>query len=364
MKQATIFTILLLALAACAQQPTQAEETVYTIGAIAPLSGDGAAYGIPAQKVAELAAQDVNEQWDDARLEIIWEDGKCTGAGGLAAAQKLVNFNGVNVIFGGACSGETLGAAPFTEQNDVLLFSSISSSPDVTEAGDFVFRNYPSDDRQMSAMTDFIQSKGYSQVAILSENTDYAQAQREAYKELLPAAGIEVVADEVVASETKDIRTEIAKIEDANPNAVLVVPQTIPMAGIFAKQLFEADLEAQLLGNDISTLDETINNHPTELEGFFGVRADYPESEAYERMQSITGCEIGLYCATTYDAVFLLAEKLEECGEDPVCIRDSLYATQRWEGPLAGEVSFDENGDVTGGFVIFKATDGQWIPLE
>ena len=47
----------------------------------------------------------------------------------------------VKVIIGGVCSGETLGAAPITEAGKVILISPSATSPDITKAGDFVFRH-------------------------------------------------------------------------------------------------------------------------------------------------------------------------------------------------------------------------------
>ena len=43
------------------------------------MTGDGAAYGLPVQRVIERAVSDINEEWadQDKRLEVVFEDGKC-----------------------------------------------------------------------------------------------------------------------------------------------------------------------------------------------------------------------------------------------------------------------------------------------
>lgn len=361
--------VIAVLLAGCAPQSNTGDsETVFKIGVIAPLTGDGAVYGLPVQRVIQEATEDLNAQWasEGKRLEVVYEDGKCNGKDGLAAAQKLANIDGVRVIIGGMCSGETLGAAPFTEQQRILIFSPLSSSPDVTGAGDYVFRNYPSDTAQADRMAAFLSAQGYTRVAIISENTDYAQALRERYLMLLPEGGMQIVADEIINPSARDVRSEVAKVQAANPDVVIVLPQTIPVAGIIAKQLFESQLEADFAGNDVVGVDQTLNEYPTELEGFYAPVAvfEMEESPEFLQLKNDTDCELGYYCATTYDSVFLMAELLERCGEDTACMRDFLYQTQGWNGVLAGTVAFDENGDVGGNFQIVQARSGTWVPIE
>ena len=57
--------------------------------------------------------------------------------------RSLSALDNVKVIIGGVCSGETLSSA--ITANKVLLISPSATSPDITKAGDFVFRITPSD---------------------------------------------------------------------------------------------------------------------------------------------------------------------------------------------------------------------------
>ncbi|MDD9954408.1 MAG: ABC transporter substrate-binding protein [Candidatus Woesearchaeota archaeon] len=358
--------VLLAACAAPAEETTTDGMTVYTIGWLGPLTGDGATYGLPLQRVTEKAVADLNEQWaaKNMKLEIIYEDGACAGRPALTAAQKLVNVDGVRIIHGGGCSGETLGIAPFTEANEVLLFSSLSSSPDVTNAGDYVFRNYPSDTAQVGALVSFIQEQGYSSVALLSENTDYAQALRRSYNEQLPAVGVEIVADEVVDPEARDVRAQMTKIADSEADAVLMLPQTVPMGGVFVKQYKESGIEAQLLGSEVFIMNDALNAYPDEMEGVYAPELATPEDEDFKAMQAATECEIGFYCGTMYDGVFIIAHLLEQCGEDTACMKDTLNALEDWEGRYSGATTFDENGDVSGEFFIHQVQDGAKVAVE
>jgi branched-chain amino acid transport system substrate-binding protein len=342
-------------------------EIIFQIGAIQPLTGDGAAYGLPVQRVIDQAVLDLNAKWKEdgkkLQLKIYHEDGKCNGKEARTAAENLVNQKGVNIIYGGMCSGETLGIAPFTEENNVLLFSPLSSSPDITNSGDYVFRNYPSDTAQVATMIPFIVSKGVKTIAILSENTDYAQVLRAGYLKQLPELGVKIVADEIILSSAKDVRTEILKMKSAEPDAVILLPQTIPMTGVFAKQLYESNFDADTLffSNEIVGLDQAVNEFGDFMKGYFTPEVAFlkENNEFSSKVIADTECDLGYYCASTYDGIFLLGDVLELCGDsDTDCLKKEFDALENWQGIMTTSTTFDENGDVAGDFVISQIIAG------
>ncbi len=350
-------------------QDTDTTQKTFTLGAVAPLTGDGAAYGLPTQKVIEAAVLDVNKKWADAgkkyMLDLYFEDGKCNPKDGLTAAQNLVNLRGVKVIYGGLCSGETLGLAPFANAQKVIAFSALSSSPDITNAGDYIFRNYPSDTAQVAAVMKKIKKDGPKKIAILSENTDYVQALRRGYKAVFQQEGIQLVGDEVIESSVKDLRTELLKIKSSNPDAVILIPQTIPMGEIMVKQYTESGIEATVYSGEVLGLGEVIDKQGSLMEGFYSVRAKFNENNnEFLKLKARTGCDLGIYCITTYDGIFLLAELFEECGEDTQCLKKNLYDTKNWRGFTGASYSFDSNGDVAGEFEVFQITNGETVVVN
>ena len=67
----------------------------------------------------------------------------------------------------------------------------------------------------------------------------------------------------------------------------------------------------------------------------------------FAALQDDADFDLGIFCATPYDGIFLLGEALAQCGDrDTDCIRDFLYATQDREDPLCDTISFDAKGDV------------------
>src|SRR3989344_5259538 len=156
------------------------------VGVIAPLTGDAAAYGEPLTNIVKMAVEEVNNAGgvDGRTIELVIEDGKCNGKDGGSATQKLVNVDGVKVILGGFCSSESLAAIPIAEAAKVLVLSAGSSSPDLTGASPYFFRNYPSDSAQGKVLAQIAYNdKGWKKVAFLQEQTDYAVGIYKAFEE-------------------------------------------------------------------------------------------------------------------------------------------------------------------------------------
>jgi branched-chain amino acid transport system substrate-binding protein len=107
--------------------PLYAAQKELKIGAIFPLSGRGATWGMAAQKAITVKQREVNGKGglkvggDTYKLEIIWEDDKFNAAAGRMAAEKLVNRDRVKFILGSQSSAVILAVQPITEPNKILF---------------------------------------------------------------------------------------------------------------------------------------------------------------------------------------------------------------------------------------------------
>lgn len=359
-------------LTAC--QPPQDDGTgPIKVGYIGPLTGEAASYGADTLNGTQLAINEINEAGgvNGRILELIAEDGRCTGADAASAAQKLVNVDGVAVIIGGQCSGETLAAAPIVESAKIVMMSPISSSPDVTEAGDFVFRDYPSDGLKTKAMAGYFKKEGIKRVAVISENTDFAIAFRDALKENVGADAF--VFDEVVEPGTKDYRSLMARLKDVDFDVFFPNGQTAATMAAMMQQLREQGLDQRAVSHDVAQDASMFEIAPEAVQGLqaIGVPAVSAESEfgqkflsEYDETQAAL-----LFAAQAYDAVRLVAEAIEKVGTNGAAMRDYLYDVKSFDGTV-GKFGFDDNGDVTGiPYVLWEAvgtefTQGEAVPVE
>lgn len=363
--------VLSIALAGCVAidegEGVPAESDTLKIGALMPLSGDGATYGVILRRVSEMTRDEINAAGGikGKQLELVFEDGGCNADSANKAIQKLVEVDKVKLVHGGFCSSETLSAAPITEKNKVILFSSAASSPKISQAGDFVFRNYPSDLTQGKVDAEYTAKKGYKKVGIITESQDYTLGIAQAFEEEFKKLGGEVL-NETYLSDASDFKSQITKLKGENVDIVFINPQTPPKGDLIFKQLKELDFKGPFLANDVVLgYGDLITKYKEYLEGSIGSEASYDrENPGMKKLQDAYKTKFNedlqylSYMAPSYDALYILKEAIEAVGEDTEKIRDYLYAVKDRKG-LAGSLTMDKNGDPVAGHVLKIVKDGK-----
>lgn len=352
MRKVAFLSSLLILLSAC--QPGGSSGSgagPIKIGYIGPLTGDAASYGADTLHGVQLAVEAVNAAngVNGRKVELIAEDGRCTGSESASAAQKLVNVDKVVAIIGGQCSGETLAAAPIAEAAKIVLISPVSSSPDVTKAGDFVFRDYPSDALKTKAMAKYFSERGYKKIAMISENTDFAMAFRASLK--IDAEVDTVVFDEVVEPGTKDFRTLMTRLKKVDFDLFFPNAQSDAVMAPMVQQLREQGLNQQILTHDVGDSVTLLELVPEAIAGAHVINV--PTSGAGGTFEQRFREQFGdaqstiAFAAHAFDAVGVVLQAIATVGTDGERIRDYLYALDAYEG-IVGKISFDANGDVIG----------------
>lgn len=337
------------------------------VGVIAPLSGDAAVYGEPKRNVVALAVAEINLAGgvEGRPLEVIYEDGQCTGTAAANAMQKLATVDGVDYVIGGFCSGESLAAVPIAEANGVFLLSGGSSSPDLTDVSEFFARTYPSDASQGIVLADIAYNdKEWETIAFIQEQTDYAQGIRTAFTSEFEALGGSVLHEEFPTAET-DFRTALSKLRSEEPDALFVSVQTPAVGERILQQMQDLAWEVPLLMSDTLTTDtEILARHAEALEGALGAEfAVDAENETFSVLLAAYEGAYGevmpfqTYGQTVYDGVYMLKAAIEEVGDDPTAVAEWFRTVTGWEG-ASGRVTIGRDGDRVGGHAPRVIEDG------
>lgn len=349
-----------IALAACSGSDTGP----ITIGFIGPITGDIAAIGTDTMHGAKLAVDEINAKGGikGRTVELVVEDGKCSGADAATAAQKLVNIDKVSGIVGGQCSSETLAAAPVAESAKIVLISPVSSSPDITHAGEFVFRPYPSDDLKGKAMGNYFTKSGFTKVAVISENTDFCQGILASVRKYLPS-GVSVVFDEKVEPSTKDYRTLLTRLQDTDFDVFIVNSQSETTGSVLLAQMRELGMMQQALGADVLDTPKMAELAGEAAEKLHVISVPTMEETSPFGQKFIAAYgkpQFNLvYAAHAYDAANVLLKGLAE-SDTPAGAREILAAMPPYAG-VTGTFHFDANGDVIGIPYVLKEFQGKMI---
>ena len=322
------------------------------------LTGVAESYGNPLHRAKLLAVEEINAAGgiDGRELQLIVEDSKCAAQDAITAYNKLTDVDGVRIILGTTCSSSMLGAAPLAEKEGVVLLSASATSPDIASAGDYIFRTAINDLRLGIDIGNTLWVDGARKIATITESTDYAEGARRTAVEQFKQLGGSVAAEESYSSDVIDFRSQLTKLLDEEPNALLVAAQGEASGGTIVKQ-------ARELGYDGPIYSEIVPASPEALriagDAATGLKAIVPNPELTStagreflaRFKARYGVVASLpwFQGSAYDDVYIAAECLKQTNDDQDAdgFRDCLY-NLTWSGAIGDNYSFDENGDVVG----------------
>lgn len=346
----------------------------YKIGFIGALTGDGAAYGEPLRNVAQIAVDEINQAGgiEGKKVELIAEDGKCTGEGGAAAASKLVNVDKVKVIIGGVCSNESLAAIPIVEAAKVALLSPSSNSMDLTGRSPLFFRDYPTVTEEGRVLADLADAHGKKLVGFLQEQDAFTLGVAKAFSdEFLKADKVLKVEYENFSPGTTDFKTHILNLRAKNPDVVFINPLNPGTGSIILDQMKALGWKPQLMINDpIAGDSSTLMKNMDMLEGAwtteFAVDLNNLKMSDLINQYKVkygTAVPYQSFAQTTYDAVYLVRDAIQAVGYDGQKIAAWGHAIKDWQG-ASGSITIDTNGDRVGGPVTRIVRNGKLEPLR
>ncbi|OGL83342.1 hypothetical protein A3B32_00660 [Candidatus Uhrbacteria bacterium RIFCSPLOWO2_01_FULL_53_9] len=325
---------------------TVSEEGPIKIGVSSPLSGEAASYGESARAGALLAQKEINEAGgvNGRMIELVFEDDTCSPSG-VSAMQKLVNVDKVSAIIGPVCSPVAGAAIPIARSAEVPLILIGASAPGLAGGPDSIFSTYPSDAFQGKFAAEYLYSDlGARKVAVLYVNNEWGVGLRRVFVERFKELGGEILFDEGVAQDVKDVRTQVSKIKNTNPDIVYV--PLFPAGGIAAiKQFKEAGVDVPLIGGDAFLGDEIVNSGVSE--GVMYTAAKVNNTDEFKaQVKALTGVDANIIAPLAYDALKIYAGIMEKSGTDAAAVVKGLNDLTYTEGVSFPEISYDDNGDL------------------
>ncbi|MDD4983952.1 MAG: ABC transporter substrate-binding protein [Candidatus ainarchaeum sp.] len=341
----------------------------YKIGYVGAMTGPMAKYG--SYEAVSLAIDEINDKGgiSGKQIELIAEDGKCNAQDAVAGANKLIFQDGVKVILGGHCSPESLAIASLSEENKVIQLASITTSPKYSDFGDYIFRTSPSSAVQGEVISNAIKAQGYTKVAILFEKTDYAEPIAANLKTGVEKFGQVVYYDQYVTG-TNDFKTEVSKIVESGAEIVFISPQAPDATLLIVKQLLEQGSTAKIFGNDVTGNLSVIEKDPTIFEGMIFTTPSFDSnSEMYlmfsQKYKEKYGVDVpyGFWTAESYDAVFIIANAINENGYDSDGIKTYLEALTGFKGS-SGTISINALHDGIRSYSLRTVKSGKIVNYE
>jgi branched-chain amino acid transport system substrate-binding protein len=333
-------------------QAPSAEQPI-KVGFIGPLSGGPSLWGQGARNMVEIATKEINEDGgiDGRELQVTYEDGKCTSDGAVAAFQKLQQQN-IDFIIGGHCSPETAGIVPLTKNGEAFLIAGITSSNDAVSGSDYAYRTSPPT-RDFTDKLAAIAIEKYKNVGALTEQAAFSKSYTADFVPAFEAVGGTIVLNEGYQPEQTDFRTELLKMKNSKAEALFISPQSPTTAINIIKQMKELDINLPVFANSIAITKDVFAKaeNPQALVGSFSIipftdKSTKAAEQLSGKYREAYGSDVPynyFYVSAAYDAALMLAQALEECGEDVACVA-TQFAGMKYDG-VSLDYTFKENGD-------------------
>ena len=330
----------------------------FVIGALDALTGVGESYGVPFSQSKLLAVDEINSAGgvNGRILELIVEDSKCTANDAITAYRKLTDVDGVKIILGPTCSGGTLGIAPLAEKDGVVILSPSSTSPDITFAGDYIFRTAINALQVGTDIGNTLWAEGARKIVTITEATDYVEGMRRTAVAQFEKLGGSVGAAESYSTEVFDFRSSLTKLLGKDPDAILLGAQSETSGGTIIKQARELGYDGPIYSEVVPT-----GSNALEIAGdaATGLKAVVPNPDLATTVGKDFLADFKArygvvapwpwFQGSAYDGVYIASECLGRTNDDQDAegFRDCLYDLT-WSGAIGDDYSFDENGDVVG----------------
>ena len=338
-----------------------AAQTEIKVGIAGPLSGSALNTGEQQEVGAQKAFEHLNDQGGllGREIVVISLDDACDSRQAKAVAKQLVS-EGVVFVVGHVCSSSSLAVSKIYEKAGIIMISSASTNPKVTdEGGPNVFRTIGRDDQQGMIAGDYL-AKNYSKsnIAILHDGDAYGLGLAEFTKLQLNKRGVTEVLFDRYTQDQKDYKSVVDKLANKKTD-VLYIGGYLNDIGIIVRQAKKELPNLRLFSGD-SLIDLqflVIAGKAGEGAHFtFGpdmrlkpeardVVAAIREEDAYEPQG---------YTLYAYGAVQAWAQAVKQAGSlKPKAVINALR-----EGSfdtVIGKIGFDEKGDITGisNFVVY-----------
>ena len=341
------------------------------MGVIVSDTGAAAPYGEKVRRGIEVALDEVRAAGGlGGRIRLVLRDDATNPDVGAQVARELIEEEGVRIVVGAVSSPVTLKIAPICESGRAVLLSPTSSSPEITGAGDWIFRNYPSDTLEGTSLADFARDLGLRRVAVLAVQNEYGAGLSKVFHERFEGDSREVVGHVVYREGDAEAFASLAdRVRALSPDGVYVAGYAEDTAGIL-RTLRDAGVHSVVLGTSSMTADAVRRAGPAAEGLVFPESAFDPRSPRRPTREFVAAYrarfqeEPDSFAAHAYDALKLVVLAMEKGGgTDPESVRRGLNSIDDYAG-ASGPVAFDENGDVVQYPRLFIVHDGRAEPYD
>jgi len=322
------------------------------IGAVLPLTGKAAQYGIYFKQGSELAFSDAIEDGliKPNQVDLIIEDGKGDASTSLSAFKKLVETDKIT-----SClidlSNVILAIKPNANKDSIVSINSSSFSSEIEDKNDYIFSVLPNAKQYGSFIGSFcFNDLKYRNAGVLYRNDAMGTSFDENFKLSFCTLGGKVVFDESHAVGETDYKVIIKKLRDKNVDMIFVASYG-PEIASFAKQSKELNYNVQIITYQGFFIKSALEAAGEAANGIICIASAFDPSSKEKKVITLkkklkakyNSDDLNYYLAAHYDGTKILLEAIAHGNKTGTEIKNYLVRTKIFNG-LTGTITFDNNG--------------------
>lgn len=354
------------------------------IGASISATGPAAFLGDPELKTLEMLVEDLNARGGINGEEIVLVAYDDSGDPNKARtfATRLVEDDAVVAIIGGTTTGTTMSILAVAEDAEIPFISLAGAIDIIQPVKPFTFKTPHTDRMACQKIFEDMQRTAITRIGMISGTDGFGASMQAQCKDVAPAYGIEIVADETYDPKDADMTAQLTKIKGTEGvQAILnpgfgqgpsIVTRNVKQLGIglpfYQSHGVASDGFIELAGADAA---EGVRLPGTALLIANLLAADDPQKPVVDAYKAIyeekTGTPVGTFGGYAHDAFLILSDAIARAGSgQPAAIRDAIEATSGLAG-TTGIYSFtpeDHLGLDLSAFRMLQIQGGKWTLVQ
>ena len=376
-----------------------AADCTITIGVVMELTGPAGEYGQAGSKSVDMALRDLNEAAPgECTLVTDTRDSRSVGTIAVDAATQLVQLKHVSVIIGGIISSVTIPIlTSVTGPAKVVQVSPASSSPTLTalgrdgKTGGMFYRTITSDALQGVAAAKFALDQGLKKLAVVHVNNDFGVNMVAEFQKAFKAMGGEIVSVTPYNEKQASYAAEVTAAMAGTPDGLYLVSYPVDGATIARAWISQGGPAKFLLNDGMNSTDFIKNVGAKYLNDAYGTSSGTSPTASTDyfnaNYKAYSGIDPSNPAADrSYDAGAIVGLAIRQAGKaDAASIKEAIpkvldpsgtaihagkaeFAKAmalmkegkpiRYEGVI-GPVQFDQYGDITGPFRLWRIQNGE-----
>lgn len=325
-------------------------DTVVQVGAVLPLTGAAAEFGVSFRNALALAVDDANSRRakpTDVRFQLHVEDGQSDAKNSIAALERLITTKHPTVVFS-CLSSVTLALIPVTERAGILMFAD-AAHPDITRRGTLVLRHSNVATEEAAAIAAKIRESSRRTMVVVAVNDDYGKAVADALQSQ-PIGTFEAEPSVCYYDRSSVDVTPVINASLATRPAWIVVAGYGNIPGLVVRRLRERGFDGEIITSLPFLLSQDgITAAGDAVRGLLCVTYELqrtPElNDLTRRYTAQFGNPPGLTVFQDYASFQLFAHAVQSVGSAPEAIKKAVVAMKSFEG-VSGRLKISELGDI------------------